>query len=220
MRGGLETLVNALADRAAEDIVARWQEGPAGAALVSEFAEAAASQAENARFALAAGLDFIPAARADPRPEESGPAGAAALARSSPDLAARSARVISAWQDHVMRLVHDENVTKRSVARVASFDDESLALVLTIGMLGYGAGDVAVTEGTSAVPQRLLTSLFGAGPLRDLGARARLDLHEKISLLFDEERQRFVEIINAAGAPDDATAAELDQAIYGLEAAR
>ena len=101
-----------------------------------------------------------------------------------------------------MQLVRAENVTKRSVARVVSFDEESLALVLTIGMLGYGAGSVAVTEGTSAVPQRLLTSLFGAGQLRDLGARARLDLHDRVSLLFGEEMQRFAAIISAAGAPD------------------
>jgi GTPase SAR1 family protein len=220
LRGGLETLVVALADRAAEDTVASWQQGPAGAALVRAFAEAAASQPEGSQFTPVAELDFIPSARAPTPPEEPGPKGIAALARSSPDLATRAARVISAWQDHVMRLVRDENVTKRSVARVVSFDEESLALVLTIGMLGYGAGGVAVAEGTSAVPQRLLTSLFGAGPLRDIGARARRDLHSQISLLFDEEMQRFAQIINAAGAPIDTAAVQLDQAVYALEAAR
>jgi hypothetical protein len=48
-------------------------------------------------------------------------------------------------------------------------------------------GDVAVTEGTSAVPQRVLTALFGAGPLRYIGTRARLDLHARITLVFAEE---------------------------------
>ena len=119
-----------------------------------------------------------------------------------------------------MDLVRAENVTKRSVARVVSFDEESLALVLTIGLLGYGAGGVAVTEGTSAVPQRLLTSLFGAGPLRDLGARARLDLHDRVSLIFGEEMRRFTQIINAAGAPDENAAPALLQAAEALEAAR
>jgi GTPase SAR1 family protein len=219
LRGGLEMLVAALADRAAEDTVTRWQQGPAGAALVREFAKAAASKQDASSFALVAGLDFIPSAGAAP-PEEPGPQGIAALARSSPDLATRSARVISAWQDHVMQLVRDENVTKRSVARVVSFDEESLALVLTIGMLGYDAGDVAETEDASADTQRLLTSLFGAGPLRDIGARARTALRDRISLLFDEEILRFAEIINAAGAPIDTAAVQLDQAVYALEAAR
>jgi hypothetical protein len=131
-----------------------------------------------------------------------------------------------------MQLVRAESVTKRSVARVVSFDEESLALVLTIGMLGSGATGASggsgasgadgpsATEGAVAVPQRLLTTLFGAGPLRDLGARARTDLHERINLLFDEEMQRFGEIINAAGAPDSRAAAGLREAEEMLEAAR
>jgi hypothetical protein len=120
----------------------------------------------------------------------------------------------------VMQLVKAENVTKRSVARVVSFDEESLALVLTIGMLGYAVRDAAVSEVTGAVPQRLLTSLFGAGQLRDLGARARLDLHDRISVLLDEELQRFAAIIDAAGAPADGAAAALREATDDLEVAR
>src|SRR5215831_9032248 len=222
VRDGLETLAGALADRAAEDTVAKWQQHEAGAALIRDVAAAdAASQAGLAPFEILAGLDdFIPSGQASEAQPEPGPTGAAALARSSPDLAGRLAKVISAWQDHVMDLVRAENVTKRSVARVVSFDEESLALVLTIGMLGYGAGGVAVTEGASAMPQRLLTSLFGAGLLRDLGARARLDLHDKISLLFGEEMRRFTQIINAAGAPDENAAPALLQAAEALEAAR
>ncbi len=221
LRGGLETLVAAIADRAAEDVVTRWQEHPAGAALLDQLTEASASEAAaEPPFTEPTELDFGQPAANGSRPEPPAPVSAAALARSSPDLAARTARAISAWQDHVMQLIQAENVTKRSVARVATFDDESLALVLTIGLLGYGAGDVAVTEGTSAVPQRVLTSLFGAGPLRDLGARARLDLHDRITLLFAEEVRRFADVIDAAGQPDPAAAADLYQAAYILEAAR
>jgi energy-coupling factor transporter ATP-binding protein EcfA2 len=220
LRGGLETLVVSLADRAAEDTVAKWQRHDAGAVLIREFAAGrAAASPGGVTFDMIADLDFIPS-RAGRGQEEADPGGAAALARSSADLATRAARAISAWQDHVMQLVKAENVTKRSVARVVSFDEESLALVLTIGMLGDGAGGVAATEGASAVPQRLLSSLFGAGQLRDLGARARLDLQERISLLFDEELQRFGVIINAAGAPDDGSAASLREAAEFLEASR
>jgi energy-coupling factor transporter ATP-binding protein EcfA2 len=222
VRQGLETLVASLADRAAEDTVSQWQRQEAGAALVREFAAGKAAAAPDAEFDLAA-MDFIPPPPPPPGTGESGPAAAAALARSSPDLATRSARAVSAWQDHVMRLVRAESVTKRSVARVVSFDEESLALVLTIGMLGYGAsgaGGSSSAESASAVPQRLLTTLFGAGPLRDLGARARMDLHERINRLLGEEMQRFSEIINAAGAPDGRAAAGLRKAEEMLEAAR
>jgi hypothetical protein len=184
LRSSLESLVTAIAGRAAEDAAGRWQRHPAGAALLAELASASA------------------------------------LARSSPDLATRSARAISAWQDHVMHLVHAENVTKRSIARVVTFNEESLALVLTVGVLGYGAGEVTVSDGASAVPQRLLTSLFGAGLLRDIGARARLDLHDKISLLFAEEMLRFTEILDSAGVPDETAPARLHEASDALEEAR
>jgi energy-coupling factor transporter ATP-binding protein EcfA2 len=217
LRDGLETLVASIADRAAEETVAKWQQHDAGAALIRR---SVAEQAAGVPFELIANLDFIPSGAAGAGTEGPGERGAAALARSSPDLAARATRAVSAWQDHVMQLVKAENVTKRSVARVVSFDEESLALVLTIGMLGYGAADGAAAEDASAVPQRLLASLFGAGQLRDIGAKARSDLHERISLLFDEELQRFTMIINAARAPGDHAAASLRAAAEALEATR
>jgi energy-coupling factor transporter ATP-binding protein EcfA2 len=217
LRGGLETLVVSLADRAAEDTVTTWQQHDAGTALVREFtAESAAGQSDGVPFDLVGDLDFIPSEAREP--SESGPTAAAPLARSSPDLATRSARAIGEWQDHVMQLVKAENVTKRSVARVVSFDEESLALVLTIGMLG--SGGPAASEATSAVPQRLLSSLFGAGQLRDLGARARQDLRDRVSRLFDEELQRFASLVNAAGVPDGTAADAMREAADYLEVAR
>jgi len=87
-------------------------------------------------------------------------------------------------------------------------------------VLGYGASDAAVSEGTAELPQRLLTSLFGAGLLRDIGAGARHDLHDRISLLFATEMQRFTEIVDSAGAPDGTVITELRAASQLLEAAR
>jgi hypothetical protein len=144
--------------------------------------------------------------------------GADALGRSSPDLARRTSQAVSAWQDHVMRLVKAENVTKRSIARVVSFDQEPLALVLTIGLLGDG-GDPA-DEGTSVVPRHLLTSMFGAGPLRELQTRARADLHDRIGLLMREETLRFSQLVDSAGVPDDSAADHLREIASALEAAR
>ena len=230
VRAALETLVASLADRAAEGTVARWQQQDAGAALVAGVAaEDEASRAENDReLDLVAGLDFIPApgqgAQQEPRIT-----GTAALEKSSPDLATRAVRAVSAWQDHVLQLVRAENVTKRSVARVVSFDEESLALVLTISVLGEDPASAAGqapeaedsgAESASGVPQRLLTSLLGAGPLRELSARARQDLHDRVRLLFEEDMLRFAQVVTAAGAPDDTAAVQLFQASYALEAAR
>ncbi|GAA4148348.1 AAA family ATPase [Actinomadura keratinilytica] len=182
LRAGLESLIQSSAEHAAEQVIARWREHPAG------------------RHVLA------------------GPA--ADMGHASPELSRRITRAVSAWQDHVHELVRTEGVTKRSVAKLVSFDTEALSLVLTIGLLGYGTADVAVEGGTSAVPQRLLKALFGAESLRGMGAKARADLRSRIGMLFDEEAIRFGQALDAAGIPDETVPVQLYQATYDLEVAR
>jgi hypothetical protein len=224
LRSGIESLILSVGDRAAEESVRRWRNHPAGEALLDAFAAAEASQSwTGSQFAADAGLIF--GTPADAVPDVADADGASPvrqatlpLARSSADLPTRAARAVSAWQDHVMRLVKAESVTKRSIARVMSFDDDSLATVLTVAMLGQRDADGA--EGAGAVPELLLTSLFGAEPLREIGTKAQADLRERIRRLFDEEMLRFVEVIDSAGTLDDAAAVRLYQATYSLEMAR
>jgi energy-coupling factor transporter ATP-binding protein EcfA2 len=215
----LESLVASMADRAAEAAVAAWQESPAGAALLNRTPKAGSAES-----GMIAETDFVASALADLGILDASAAaenpGAAALGRSSPGLAVRAQRAVSNWQDHVLQLVKAENVTKRSIARVVSFDDASLALVLAIGVLGYDVSDAPAVEGTGEAPQRLLTSLFGAGLLRDIGVRVRQDLHDRVSLLFEEEARRFLDVIKKAGTLDETIATELLQAGFTLEDAR
>ena len=222
LRSGIESLILSVGDRAAEESVRRWRNHPAGEALLDAFAAAEASQSwTGSQFAADAGLIFGTPADAVPDVADgASPVRQATLplARSSADLPTRAARAVSAWQDHVMRLVKAESVTKRSIARVMSFDDDSLATVLTVAMLGQRDADGA--EGAGAVPELLLTSLFGAEPLREIGTKAQADLRERIRRLFDEEMLRFVEVIDSAGTLDDAAAVRLYQATYSLEMAR
>ncbi len=229
LRAGIESLILSVADRAAEESVRRWRNHPAGVALLDAFAAAEASESwTGSQFAADAGLIFgtAEAMPADvPDADGDSPAGplrqaTLPLAHSSADLQTRAVRAVSAWQDDVMRLVKAESVTKRSIARVMSFDDDSLATVLIVAMLGQRDADAAPAEGTGAVPQLLLTSLFGAGPLREIGGKARADLRERMRRLFDEEMLRFVEVIDSAGTLDDAAAVRLYQATYSLEMAR
>ena len=216
----MESLVIASADRAAELVVAEWHQQPAGSSLLAGL-----DNASNRPGGGANETDFVATALADlGLATGAGPAAAgadtASLARATVGLATLAQRVVRTWQEHVLRLVKEENVTKRSIARVVSFDDESLALVLSIGILSYSSPDAAPDQGESAVPQRLLTSLFGAGLLRDMGARVRQDLRDRVSALFEAEARRYFVIVDSAGVPDEAAAAELRQAGYGLEAAR
>ncbi|MGI5164357.1 AAA family ATPase [Spirillospora sp. CA-253888] len=143
-----------------------------------------------------------------------------ATERASPELSRRVTRAVSSWQDHVQELIRTEGVTKRSVAKLVSFDSEALSLVLMIGLLGYGTAEVNVEGGTSAVPQRLLKALFGAESLRGMGAKARADLRSRIGMLFDEEAIRFGQALDAAGIPDQNVPVQLYQATYNLEVAR
>ncbi len=228
LRSSIEALAASLADRAAEDAMERWQSSPPGAGLLERAQDAheAGTSADGAKPAYSSlrrwegeltwGFPGGQAELAAALPS----GGTEALTRSGDDLAVRAGRAVAAWQDHLLRLVQTENITKRSIARVATFDPEALALVLTIGVLGYGASDLVVSEGASAVPQQLLTSLFGAGLMRDIGGQARQDLHERIGVLYTEEALRFTALVDAVGALDDGLSADLYQASYALESAR
>ncbi|WP_310738178.1 GTPase [Microbispora sp. H10949] len=142
------------------------------------------------------------------------------LGRPPEDIARRTARTVAAWQEHVTELIRTEGVTKRSVAKLVSFDVESLSLIFMIGLLGYGATDPQAATGAGALPQRLLRGLLGAESLRSISAKARSDLRARIGLLFDEETLRYVDALDSAGIPDEAAATRLYQATYNLEVAR
>jgi energy-coupling factor transporter ATP-binding protein EcfA2 len=222
LQASMVSLVTATADRAAELVVADWQQRPAGAALLAELGPA---EARGADAATSAEADFVATALADLGLATAAGAGAdgldrAAFARATAGLATAAARAIGSWQEQVVHLVRDENVTKRSIARVVSFDEESLALILTIGVLGYGRADATADGAAGAVPQQLLESLLGAGLLRDIGARVRADLRERVAQLLDLESRRFFALVEAAGMPEVGAATELLQAGYELEAAR
>ena len=219
-RTAIESLITSVGDRAAENCLARWREHPAGAALLDRLASGgAAAAAWQSEFAAEAGLIFgwdsaedgaVPREPSDPQER------IAALGRSSPEMAIRATRAVSAWQDQVTHLVQAENVTKRSIAKAVTLDDDALATVLIVSLLGPGEDG----RGTATIPRRLLTSLFGAGPLRDIMARTRADLRHRITLILDEEMRRFADVIDAVGTPDAAASLHLYQATYALEVAR
>ena len=217
----LESLLIAAADRAAEQSVSRWRDHPAGAALLDQLAAGDGDDWAGSQFAADAGLILGLDAEAAGGPDQDSPEqAAAALARASADLATRAARAVSAWQGQVLHAVKAENVTKRSIARLISVDDESLATVLMIGLLVRNAPEAEAEGSTAAIPQRLLTSLLGAGPLRDVAKWARADLLDRIRLILDEEMMRFSKIIAGAEVPDASAAVRLYQATYALEVSR
>jgi len=245
LQASIESLVVAVAGRAAESVVAGWQLRPAGASLLGQLDAASGSAGGSAGAERLSETDFVASALADLGLADPGVdqdrRDSAALSRPTGGLAAAAAAAVTGWQARVLDLVRAENVTKRSIARVVSFDDESLALVLTIALLAPAPPPAApaavdswgvryvdpaddseeeVPEEPGAAPQRLLSSLFGAGLLRDMGSRVRQDLRDRVGVLFQAEARRFFEVIDSAGVPDETAATELLQAGYALEGAR
>ena len=228
VRASVESLLGSIGDRAAEDAVARWRQDPTGASLLALASEAARKEERRgSQFAADAGLLAGPeAGSSQPGEDAASPLPAAArlaadqLGRASADFGPRAARAVSAWQDLLIRLVRAENVAKRSIAKVVSFDDEGLSTLLAIGLLGEEAGADEEEEGSGAMPLRVLTSLFGAGPLRDITTRARADLQDRIGLLLDEEMLRLFGVLDLPGVPETTAALRLYQATYSLEVTR
>ncbi|MET8161039.1 hypothetical protein ABZT47_32170 [Sphaerisporangium sp. NPDC005289] len=142
------------------------------------------------------------------------------LGRPSDEFARRVGRTIGAWQEHVIGLIRSGGVTKRTVAKLVAFDEEALSMVFMMGLLGYGSSEVAAVSGTGTLPERLLRGVLGAEALRNIGTKARSDLRARISVLFDEETFRYVQVLDEAGIPDEVAAKRLYQATYNLEVAR
>ncbi|MBO0806189.1 MAG: 50S ribosome-binding GTPase [Nocardiopsaceae bacterium] len=202
LRGALEALVVAIADRAAERVARAWWAIPAGAALLAEAEKSKEHTRDTERIFASA---FGPAS-SDEKPED---APAEGFTRSGSELASHVKLAVSGWQDQLIRDVEAAGGTGR--ARGA------MSLVAATALLadGSGQGDDIVT-----MPRRLLASAFGADAATGLLGRVREDLTDRVSLLLDEELLRFTAILDAADTVDPVAAVRLYQAEYSLETAR
>ena len=191
LESSLETLFRAAADAAAERTVDAWRVRPAGRALLVDRSQ---------------GTD---------RTRE--------LAHSSAEFRPAVARELRAWQAQVLKLVSEEGGQKRTMARLASFGTNGAGLVLMLAVFaqtgGLSGAEVLIAGGTSAASQKVLEAVFGDSAVRVLASRARADLLERVEVLLEIERNRFVEIVDAA-APDAGAGVGLRSALDGFERAR
>ncbi|MGH3216608.1 MAG: GTPase [Trebonia sp.] len=237
LRAALQALVVSVADRAAEQVTRTWRADPAATALLAA-AEASTNRGEFAQreFESAFGADVPGAADEPGAPGAPGtPARPPSLNRSSPDLPLRVTRAVSAWQDHLMRLIQGETTSHR--ASTTSRNSERmgpLSLVTLVAMLGEPAiatgqqtaqaragGAEADEPGEIATRSReLLVSAFGTVAASELTGQVRRDLTDRVRLLLDEELLRFLEVLDSAGQVDPVAAVRLYQAEYSVEAVR
>jgi energy-coupling factor transporter ATP-binding protein EcfA2 len=214
LRDALESEVISAVDRAAEEAGMCWRTDPAGAALIADAEQQRATGREADRlFASAFGTEKGTSDARD----------AVILGRSSPDLPLRAARAISAWQDHVMRLVQLASRERRSLSRSAPLDDESLALLMVLTILGehaIGSHAAAAPDDSDilTLPGRIMDTAIGEQAVAGIIPTARAELKERVRLLLDEELLRFAEVIEGAGECDEIAGVRLYQAAFMLEA--
>ena len=213
LRSALEGAVISAADRAAEDADSRWRTDTAGSAMLTSAEQDRASGHR---------ADQLFASVFGDGDRDSG-AQEVNLAKSAPDLPMRADRAISAWQDYVMRLVQVAAQQKRSHTRTTALDDDTLALVTVLAVLGEGAtGSHAAAAADDSdiltLPRRIVTAALGEQALHDVFRTARAELNKRARLLLEEELRRFSEVIDAAGRCDEVAGVRLYQAGFMLEA--
>jgi hypothetical protein len=177
--------------------------------------------------AIASGLHSLvvgyaeSAAEAVTRSWGSGEAGRKLLAatrgldRASHELRTRAERVVHDWETEVFELVRVEGSDKRMTAKFLAFGVNGVGATMMAVMLGH-AGQ---RHGPVEVGRRLLSAIFGHERLDALVAATHADLQERVGRLLQEEKQRFLDLLDS---PDTvrATQATLRDAARRAEYAR
>ena len=131
------------------------------------------------------------------------------LDTASPALAAAIEREVREWQGDVFELVRREGMSKRTTARLASLGVNGAGLTVMLAVFvqtgGLTGAEVVVAGGTSAVAQKVLEAIFGDQAVRELAAKARVNLVERVRRVLGEEAGRFHALVApVAPATDDA----------------
>ena len=164
--------------------------------LILEHAESAAERAEASWLTLASGQELLADLGED-------------LGRASRGLRRKSERAVRDWQFEVLEMVRSEGQDKRSTARFLAYGVNGLAVTLMIVVFASTAGvtgaEIGIAGGSAVLGQKLLEAVFGDQAVRTLAERARQKLEVRIRELFDEERNRYLDLLaSLAIEPDTA----------------
>jgi hypothetical protein len=146
------------------------------------------------------------------------------LAHPSDDFPERAERLVRDWQRQVLELVRVEGGDRRFVARTAAYAVNATGLAVMIAVFASTAFiptglEVATGAGTTVAAQAVLQAIFGDQAVRNLAAKARLDLLERVRALLDEEAARYL-TRTAEARPAADTGAALRRAAGQVEVAR
>jgi hypothetical protein len=163
--------------------------------LIVEHAESAAERTALAWRSIPAGARLLETAPGD-------------IDRASRDLRGRVERSVRDWQGDVLDLVRSEGSGRRATARFLAYGVNGLGVALMVVIFSHTAGltgaEVGVAGGTAVVAQKILEAVFGDQAVRQLVESASKELHQRVEELFAQERQRFLDVLDAAAVPPGA----------------
>lgn len=179
------------------------------AALVSAHSQAAASAGAREWRTLPGGAELVSA-----HPE---------LAKPSPGLHAAIARMVRDWQGGVLDLVRSEGRDRRTTARIAAYGVNGIGVILMLVAFAHTGGligaEVGIAGGTAVLAQKVLEAIFGDQAVREMAAKARARLLERVEELYAGERARFEAAIQGVEIKDG-QAVRLADAAAAVKAVR
>jgi hypothetical protein len=179
------------------------------AALVAAHAEAAATASARGWRSLPGGAPLL----AD-HPD---------LAKASPRLADDIERLVRDWQGEVLDLVRSEGRDRRTTARIAAYGVNGIGVILMLVAFAHTGGligaEVGIAGGTAVLAQKVLEAIFGDQAVRDMAAKARRRLLERVTELYAGEQDRFERVLAGVEVDSD-QAARLADAAAAVKAVR
>jgi len=179
------------------------------AALVSAHAQSAATASARAWRSLPGGAVLL-AEHPD-------------LAKASPRLNDDIERMVRDWQGEVLDLVRAEGRDRRTTARIAAYGVNGIGVILMLVAFAHTGGlvgaEVGIAGGTAVLAQKVLEAIFGDQAVREMAAKARQRLLERVTDLYAGEQARFEKVLAGVEVDSD-QAARLADAAAAVKAVR
>ncbi|MFI6511709.1 ABC transporter [Streptosporangium sp. NPDC050855] len=173
LESGVESLIRASADGAAERLMESWSSHPAGRALLED-----------------AGVEVT---------SRLGRASADLPARAQEAVRGWQSYVL----DLVRQEGADKRTTARITSYGLNGAGLLLMIAVFASTGGLTGIEVGIAGGTSVLSQKVLEAVFGDQAVRTLTVKARSDLRARVAILLGQEADRFTDLLDAVQPPDE-----------------
>ncbi|WP_244963408.1 dynamin family protein [Actinomyces trachealis] len=130
--------------------------------------------------------------------------------------------LVREWQGDVLALVRSEGSDRRLTARILSYGVNGIGVALMVLVFahtgGLTGGEVGIAGGTAVLAQKVLEAVFGDQAMRALAQRARQDLHDRWTVLLDQQLQVFTAALPEVVPSSQQLSEALNAAAIGLQA--